>query len=48
MFPEGLKCTSRRGFKSLPEGEGQLHGFFSFQRGKNLQKQRSSTGEDGF
>jgi hypothetical protein len=20
MFPEGLKCTSRGGFKSLPEG----------------------------
>jgi hypothetical protein len=45
LFPEGLKCKN-----ALPEGvQVSSRGvnytdFFAFQRGKNPQKQRSSTG----
>jgi hypothetical protein len=49
LFPEGLKCKI-----ALPEGvqvlSRRVHytGFFAFQRGKNSQTQRSSTGEIWF
>jgi hypothetical protein len=36
------KCTSRGGSSLFQRG--QLPSFFAFQRGKNPQKQRSSTG----